>query len=446
MGTWTNFPMAAGQYCTRDKKYIEELYLRFTQIELQHTYETITWVSNRYITGWKLHVLDRGTVAENAIKYLREKIVEGLETWWFWNDGNRPFFVHAVKEDVLNDVIGQPDWTNEAVKLGTHAPYPILDEMYRVIDWIAKNIYVRKTSYGVSANGARMAYYNGNYNGVGPQTPWDTARAAFTGQVADICDGIPNSHAYNASYWNVPFALIVLYRYKNPGDFWNTNFTFTGFFSLAIQYNISLNIREDLWGSASRNATVIKMWWDGLSNSMFLGSFSPIPIPSGFQPSNNVGVITVPIKIGGVLQGNLNDDGDRTWQEQILDVTPGDFDFTSGSVFQYDMNNIALKNQLYVPPDKAEDITVWATPVVFIIGDWISNDSVIYRCISAHTSSATDEPGVGVNWETYWELDSTPGWYRGDVPGALPDTTQSQYGWCVPRFKGFMIRPIWPWI
>jgi hypothetical protein len=25
-----------------------------------------------------------------------------------------------------------------------------------------------------------------------------------------------------------------------------------------------------------------------------------------------------------------------------------------------------------------------------------------YECIAAHTSSATDEPGVGVNWETYW--------------------------------------------
>lgn len=27
-----------------------------------------------------------------------------------------------------------------------------------------------------------------------------------------------------------------------------------------------------------------------------------------------------------------------------------------------------------------------------------------YHCISGHTSSATDEPGVGANWATYWEL------------------------------------------
>jgi hypothetical protein len=30
------------------------------------------------------------------------------------------------------------------------------------------------------------------------------------------------------------------------------------------------------------------------------------------------------------------------------------------------------------------------------------NGGLIYRCITTHTASATDEPGVGANWESYW--------------------------------------------
>jgi hypothetical protein len=36
--------------------------------------------------------------------------------------------------------------------------------------------------------------------------------------------------------------------------------------------------------------------------------------------------------------------------------------------------------------------------------DQVRNGSVDYLCILSHVSTATDEPGVGVNWETYWEI------------------------------------------
>ena len=36
----------------------------------------------------------------------------------------------------------------------------------------------------------------------------------------------------------------------------------------------------------------------------------------------------------------------------------------------------------------------------------VSNDGFNYVCILSHTSSASTEPGVGVDWETYWELDT----------------------------------------
>ena len=36
----------------------------------------------------------------------------------------------------------------------------------------------------------------------------------------------------------------------------------------------------------------------------------------------------------------------------------------------------------------------------------VSNDGFNYVCILSHTSGASTEPGVGVDWETYWELDT----------------------------------------
>lgn len=41
----------------------------------------------------------------------------------------------------------------------------------------------------------------------------------------------------------------------------------------------------------------------------------------------------------------------------------------------------------------------------------VSNDGSDYQCLAAHTSSATDEPGTGVNWTTYWTLTGATGAY-----------------------------------
>lgn len=36
-------------------------------------------------------------------------------------------------------------------------------------------------------------------------------------------------------------------------------------------------------------------------------------------------------------------------------------------------------------------------------GSYVSHGGAFWRCILAHTSASTDEPGVGVNTATYWE-------------------------------------------
>lgn len=58
--------------------------------------------------------------------------------------------------------------------------------------------------------------------------------------------------------------------------------------------------------------------------------------------------------------------------------------------------------------------TAWAATTEYAVGDVRSNSdagfygnaTINFRCISAHTSAAADEPGVGANWRTYWEFQS----------------------------------------
>jgi hypothetical protein len=50
-----------------------------------------------------------------------------------------------------------------------------------------------------------------------------------------------------------------------------------------------------------------------------------------------------------------------------------------------------------------DDEGLWATSTGYVTDDLVFNNGVAYQCISNHTSGATDEPGVGVNTDTYWK-------------------------------------------
>ena len=41
----------------------------------------------------------------------------------------------------------------------------------------------------------------------------------------------------------------------------------------------------------------------------------------------------------------------------------------------------------------------------FVVSSAVTNNGTTYRCIKGHTSSATDEPGVGADSSTYWIVD-----------------------------------------
>ena len=46
----------------------------------------------------------------------------------------------------------------------------------------------------------------------------------------------------------------------------------------------------------------------------------------------------------------------------------------------------------------------WATSTAYALRDGVYDDGSSYRCILAHTSGASTEPGVGADWQTYWAV------------------------------------------
>lgn len=46
----------------------------------------------------------------------------------------------------------------------------------------------------------------------------------------------------------------------------------------------------------------------------------------------------------------------------------------------------------------------WATATLYTINDGVRHEGSAYICLADHTSSATDEPGTGASWTTYWSL------------------------------------------
>jgi hypothetical protein len=50
---------------------------------------------------------------------------------------------------------------------------------------------------------------------------------------------------------------------------------------------------------------------------------------------------------------------------------------------------------------------IWAVDTSYLINNVVSKNGVYYKCIQAHTSASTNEPGAGVDEQDYWqELDS----------------------------------------
>lgn len=82
----------------------------------------------------------------------------------------------------------------------------------------------------------------------------------------------------------------------------------------------------------------------------------------------------------------------------------------------------------------------WLTSMAYVAYDCVYNDAGGYVCKLGHASGATDEPGTGANWTTYWdkmvqgfELDDTAGGTDGET--LKPPTSNAFYDHCIDAAK-----------
>ena len=54
--------------------------------------------------------------------------------------------------------------------------------------------------------------------------------------------------------------------------------------------------------------------------------------------------------------------------------------------------------------NNTSSLSAWVTATSYSVGNYVKNDYNDYVCKLAHTSSASDEPGAGASWTTYWTL------------------------------------------
>lgn len=52
-----------------------------------------------------------------------------------------------------------------------------------------------------------------------------------------------------------------------------------------------------------------------------------------------------------------------------------------------------------------DDTDAWASGATYAAYDYVKNDGLIYRCLSAHAAAAGNEPGTGASWTTCWVQD-----------------------------------------
>lgn len=90
----------------------------------------------------------------------------------------------------------------------------------------------------------------------------------------------------------------------------------------------------------------------------------------------------------------------------------------------------------------AADFTAWVTATAYVVGDLRAGKAAgsytqrVYECTVGHTSGATTEPGVGVDWATVWEEASDSS--QGAMPEDLKQAAVELLEWVrrAPEYTG----------
>ena len=100
------------------------------------------------------------------------------------------------------------------------------------------------------------------------------------------------------------------------------------------------------------------------------------------------------------------------WAAGTLEIVPGQFDPSGLSIGEsLDLRRL-LTPVNSVPGHTITDVrvlrlgddsqTAWAVSTAYVVDDIVYSNGGTYRCITAHTSAAADEPETGASWTTNW--------------------------------------------
>lgn len=73
-----------------------------------------------------------------------------------------------------------------------------------------------------------------------------------------------------------------------------------------------------------------------------------------------------------------------------------------GNVFENTISPGVQLNPVFTTVPSAATFPAWVNGTAYVIGSLVSDGGTYYQSLANHTALSTDEPGVGVNWATYW--------------------------------------------
>lgn len=113
--------------------------------------------------------------------------------------------------------------------------------------------------------------------------------------------------------------------------------------------------------------------------------------------------------IWGLENSNKNDDSkayDSGYKTGDLDMgnPRSEKHFRRGRLIVDPQGTETLNVAVYIDSSQIDTPSgAWAISTPYTVGTIVTNDAAIYECTTAHTSSATDEPGTGASWTSYWK-------------------------------------------
>ena len=105
--------------------------------------------------------------------------------------------------------------------------------------------------------------------------------------------------------------------------------------------------------------------------------------------------------------------GGTRWVSEVKDsskqvrLIPFEFSVTQAYILEFGDQYIRVYKDQGVVIHTVGTTAAWVTATGYTVGDFVNDGVLVYRCILNHTSSASDEPGVGASWQTYWVQDDT---------------------------------------